>query len=232
MLLTALYHACTPDFKMNLNQVVGYIRVSTDDRQSSSFANQELRITNHCKSNGLELVAIYGDQLSGRDDLRPGLSAAINHCQKLGATLVCCSVDRLSRNILKMQTLLNSKVELFFLDQPYANRMVLNLFSVMAEFESEQLSSRIVKNLKYRRDVCGQKLGSKNILQVAKLGRKQHQNICSTYRKDILPLVVSLRKEKYTLQQIADRLNNLNIKTIRGTTWIPVKIHQMLKYSE
>jgi DNA invertase Pin-like site-specific DNA recombinase len=131
-----------------------------------------------------------------------------------------------------MQSLLNSKVELFFLDQPYANRMVLNLFSVMAEFESAQLSSRICRNLKYRRDVCGQKLGSKNILQVAKLGRQQHQTICSTYRKDILPLVVSLRKEKYTLQQIADKLNNLNIKTIRGTTWIPVKIHQMLKHAE
>ncbi len=112
-----------------MNQVIGYIRVSTDDRQASSYANQELRITNHCKANGLELVAIYGDQLSGRDDERPGLSDAINHCQKLGCTLVCCSVDRLSRNILKMQTLLNSKVELFFLDQPYANRMVLNLFS-------------------------------------------------------------------------------------------------------
>jgi len=210
-----------------MNQVIGYIRVSTDDRQASSYANQELRITNHCKANGLELVAIYGDQLSGRDDERPGLSDAINHCQKLGATLVCCSVDRLSRSILKMQSLLNSKVELFFLDQPYAN-----LFSVMAEFESAQLSSRICKNLKYRRDVCGQKLGSKNILQVAKLGRLQHQTICSTYRKDILPLVVSLRKENYTLQQIADKLNNLNIKTIRGTTWIPVKIHQMLKHAE
>jgi len=215
-----------------MNQVIGYIRVSTDDRQASSYANQELRIVNHCKVNGLELVTIYGDQLSGRDDHRPGLQQAIEHCQKVGATLVCCSVDRLSRSILKMQSILNSKVELFFLDQPYANRLVLNLFSVMAEFESAQLSSRICKNLKYRRDVCGQKLGSKNILQVAKLGRQKHQTICSTYRKDILPLVVSLRKENYTLQQIADRLNNLNIKTIRGTTWIPVKIHQMLKHAE
>lgn len=215
-----------------MNQVIGYIRVSTDDRQASSYANQNLRITNYCKANGLELVDIYGDQLSGRNDERPGLSDAINHCQKTGATLVCCSVDRLSRSILKMQSILNSKVELFFLDQPYATRMVLNLFSVMAEFESAQLSSRISKNLKYRRDVCGQKLGSKTILQVAKLGRQKHQTICSNYRKDILPLVVSLRKENYTLQQIADRLNNLNIKTIRGTTWIPVKIHQMLKHAE
>ena len=214
-----------------MNKVIGYIRVSTDDRQANSFSNQELRITAHCRANGLELVKIHGDQLSGRNDERPGLQAAVEECQRNGYTLVCCSVDRLSRSILKMQTLLNSKVELVFLDQPYANRMVLNLFSVLAEFESAQLSSRISKILKYRRDVCGQKLGSKNILSVAEQGRDKHQKICSDYRKDILPLVVSLRKENYTLQQIADRLNNLNIKTIRGTKWIPVKIHQMLKYA-
>ena len=66
-----------------MNQVIGYIRVSTDDRQASSYANQELRIVNHCKVNGLELVTIYGDQLSGRDDHRPGLQQAIEHCQKV-----------------------------------------------------------------------------------------------------------------------------------------------------
>lgn len=75
-------------------QVIGYVRVSTDDQTLSAEA-QRHRLHEWCNIQGLELVAIYEDVgVSGGLPLekRPGILDALN-ALKPGMTLVATKRD-------------------------------------------------------------------------------------------------------------------------------------------
>jgi predicted site-specific integrase-resolvase len=82
-------------------QVIGYIRVSTDDQPLSAEA-QRHRLREWCWANGLELVAIYEDVgVSGGWPLekRPGILDAIRALQP-GMVLLATKRDRLARDTM------------------------------------------------------------------------------------------------------------------------------------
>jgi DNA invertase Pin-like site-specific DNA recombinase len=82
-------------------QVIGYVRVSTDDQELSAEA-QRHRIQEWCWAQGLELVAIYEDVgVSGgaKLDNRPGILDALN-ALKPGMALVATKRDRLARDTM------------------------------------------------------------------------------------------------------------------------------------
>ena len=74
-------------------QTVGYIRVSTID-QNTGRQTEQLK---HCHKT-------FVDKVSGKDVERPQLQAMLSHI-RAGDTVVVCSIVRLARNNIDLQTL-------------------------------------------------------------------------------------------------------------------------------
>lgn len=82
-------------------QVVGYIRVSTEEqeREGISLDVQRERLVSYCQHLKLKLISIYSDEHTGRDMNRAGLRAALAKMVETGATFIVVSLDRVSRSV-------------------------------------------------------------------------------------------------------------------------------------
>lgn len=79
-------------------KVVGYARVSTDDK-GQSVENQKREIEKWVNAHDSELVAFYSDEVSGAIFPRPGLSMALMDIQMgAGDYLICYDQSRLTRD--------------------------------------------------------------------------------------------------------------------------------------
>ena len=82
-------------------RAVGYIRVSTDMQAADglSLDAQTAAIEQYCAMQGLKLVQIHKDVLSGGKSERPGLQEALRSLHRGVDVLVVLKFDRLSRSI-------------------------------------------------------------------------------------------------------------------------------------
>src|SRR5437763_817357 len=91
-------------------QVLGYVRVSTDERSSSGAGLEAQReaIIAECKRRGWQLVDIVEDAgYSAKDLKRPGIRAALDVLERGDAkALVVAKLDRLSRSMLDFTALM------------------------------------------------------------------------------------------------------------------------------
>ena len=83
---------------VNNVKVVGYARVSTDDK-GQSVDNQKREIEKWVSAHDSELVAFYSDEVSGSIFPRPGLNKALLDIQMGSADyLICYDQSRLTRD--------------------------------------------------------------------------------------------------------------------------------------
>jgi DNA invertase Pin-like site-specific DNA recombinase len=142
---------------MNINkfkdrQVVGYMRVSTDE-QDMSLQRQAL------EDAGIDMLSIYSDQMSGKSQKRPGLKSAIKSCLP-GAVLVVWKLDRLGRSVRgvleTIETLDQKNVELVSLTENIdtttpMGKMVMTILLAFAEMERNLISERTKAGLDAKR---------------------------------------------------------------------------------
>ena len=92
---------------------------------------------------------------SGKRAKRPQLEAALAACKKQKARLVVAKLDRLTRNVRFMLTLLDSGVEVLFCDMPDVSgamgRFILTGMANVAELEAGLISERTKAGLAHRR---------------------------------------------------------------------------------
>ena len=80
------------------------------------------------------LVSEFTEVESGkRSDNRPQLAAAIAACKKQKAKLVSAKLDRLSRNLAFIATLMDSGVEFVAVDNPHANKLTVHILAADAK---------------------------------------------------------------------------------------------------
>src|SRR5262245_17700003 len=84
-----------------IRRVIGYIRVSTDMQANDglSLDAQQSAIEQYCSIQGLQLVKVCKDVISGGKRQRPGLQDALAHLERTADILVVLKFDRLSRSI-------------------------------------------------------------------------------------------------------------------------------------
>lgn len=133
-------------------RAVAYIRVSTDkEEQKSSLANQREFFERYIVDRGDTLVHIYCDEgksatkMANRKALNTMIAAAKNHEFDI---LYVKDVSRLFRNtqdFVNVTTeLRNMGVDVFYVDLgQHVDPLVLHIFAVMAQSESEKMSTRI-----------------------------------------------------------------------------------------
>src|SRR6476659_8839702 len=99
---------------------VAYFRVSTDRQGKSGLGLDAQReaVENYLNGGRWSLVAEFTEIESGRRNDRPELEKALAACKKLKARLVIAKLDRLSRNLAFIATLMDSAVEFVAVDNP------------------------------------------------------------------------------------------------------------------
>jgi DNA invertase Pin-like site-specific DNA recombinase len=73
---------------------------------------------------------------------RPELQKALAACRRHKAKLCIAKLDRLSRNLAFIATLMDSGVEFVATDNPHANKLTIHILAAVAEHEREAISER------------------------------------------------------------------------------------------
>jgi DNA invertase Pin-like site-specific DNA recombinase len=123
---------------------VAYHRVSTARQGESGLGLEAQRQANLTYLNGgaWEMVGEFVEVESGKNSDRKQLAAALEACRKHKAKLVIAKLDRLSRNLAFIATLMESGVEFIAVDNPHANKLTVHILAAVAQHEREMISER------------------------------------------------------------------------------------------
>lgn len=121
-----------------------YIRVSTTKQGASGLGleAQQESCEAYIKSVGGEVSKVFQDVESGKSRTRKGLWSAIEYCKDTGETLVIAKLDRLARDIEFTFKVINTGVDIHFVDMPTVNTIILGVFASVAQYERELTSKR------------------------------------------------------------------------------------------
>jgi len=126
----------------NASRFAAYYRVSTP-RQGISGLGLEAQRAAALRHIGTgEMTAEYTEVESGkRNENRPKLKAALEHCRRCRAILLIASLDRLARNVF-ISGLMESGVPFVAADMPPATPFEIHIRAAMAEEEARKISQR------------------------------------------------------------------------------------------
>jgi len=131
-----------------MNRYIAYYRVSTQKQGNSGLGleAQKTMVKHHLKTDDI-LLEEYEEVESGKNNNRPQLQKAIEHCKNMGAILLIAKLDRLSRNAGFIFLLKDSQVNFKCCDMPEANSLTIGIMAVLAQEERELISKRTIATL-------------------------------------------------------------------------------------
>lgn len=211
---------------------IAYYRVSTAKQGDSGLGMdaQKKAVADHTR-NGV-ILAHYEDIESGKSNTRDGLNKAIQHCKNTGATLCIAKLDRLSRNVHFITSLMESKVKFVCCDIPEASDLTIHIFAALAEWERKRISERTKVALEAAR-ARGVKLGKPENLTAAgrTKGAQTTHAIANNRPSKVQAVMVAnlLRKQGCTIQHICNELNTLGMLTPSGKQYAFEQTRRLLK---
>src|SRR5262245_43725144 len=125
-------------------KVVSYYRVSTRKQGLSGLGleGQAEAVAAFCKQHKATVIASYKEIESGKKKDRPEIAKALAHARRSKATLIVAKLDRLSRNVAFLSTLMESKVSFVCCDNPHATPLTIHILAAVAEDEAKRISER------------------------------------------------------------------------------------------
>ena len=142
-------------------------------------------------------------------------------------------LDRLSRNVAFLSTIMDAGIDFVAVDNPTANRLTIHILVAVAEDEARRISERTKAALAAFL-ARGGRLGNPSNLtpRAARMGRKLgveslKQQADEAYA-DLYPVLTAKRASGRTLQSIADDLNGEGYVTRRGKPWNPMQVKLVL----
>lgn len=152
---------------MQTQKFIAYYRVSTKMQGNSGLGleGQSKAVENYTNSKGT-VIASFTDIESGKNDNRVELLKAIDLCKKENAILVIAKLDRLSRNLTFITSLMDNKIQFVCCDMPTANEFTIHIFAALAQQERKMISERTKAALQAKK-AQGIKLGTKENLTAA-----------------------------------------------------------------
>jgi DNA invertase Pin-like site-specific DNA recombinase len=216
-------------------KLVSYLRVSTKKQGESGLGLEAQRaaVQDYANRTGGQIVKEYIEVESGKRADRPELTKALAHARRSQALMCVAKLDRLSRNVAFLATLMDSGVDFVACDNPNANRLTVHILVAVAEDEARRISER-TKAALAAYIARGGRLGSPSNLTpaAAKRGRalavKAIKEKADAAYADLYPLLTEKKEAGLTLRAIADDLNREGYVTRRGKPWNPMQVKLVL----
>jgi hypothetical protein len=125
-----------------MTHYIGYIRVSTEQQGRSGLGleAQQASLQGFLGTDDV-LVQTYTETESGKVDTRPQLDKAVRHCKRAGAVLLLAKLDRLSRDVAFIATLMK-RCDFRIVDMPHAKPFEIHIYAALAEQERRMISDR------------------------------------------------------------------------------------------
>ena len=236
-----------------VKKYVLYFRVSTQKQGVDGLGinAQKKSVEQFIRNNESDIIGEFTEIETGtRKKKRIEIYKAIELAKKEKATIVVAKLDRLARDVEFTSALYNAGVEFICCDNPTANKLTIQLLSVIAEHEAEVISNRIksalaIKKERIKNGVIINKDGSEmkpingkyrlgnphGFGENQSLGLKKIKELALNNKNNIqaMDLICNSRKLSFTLQQIADKLNNLQYTTRRGREFTATQVYRLLK---
>lgn len=215
---------------------VAYYRVSTKGQGDSGLGleGQKAAVTRFLNGGKWSLVQEVVEVESGKRNDRPKLAEALRLCRVYNATLLIAKLDRLSRNVYFISSLMESGVKFVAVDMPEATDMTIHILASVAQGEAKAISDRTRTALAAAR-ARGTILGGlrRNSGTIHALGNAQsvkvRQQRAAKRANDLLPAIEQAQAEgASTLREIAAFLNAKGIPTPRGGEWSAVQVKRVL----
>lgn len=209
--------------------IVIYRRLSKQkDGNQYGFDSQSVDINNFLKTvPNHNIIGEYEEFFSGKDiwTNRKELVKAVKYCQEHNTILLVSKVDRLGRDVESVARLLK-RVQVRVATMPSANNMTIQIMSVMAEEEARAISQRTKAALAVAKE-NGVKLGAAATRYKVRNQRRLERG--GTVYEEHRERLTAMREKGYTFAEIADRYNDIGIKTAKGCEHTKSSIHRMCK---
>ena len=213
---------------------VAYFRVSTDRQGRSGLGLEAQReaIENYLNGGRWSLVAEFMEIESGKRNDRPQLEKALATCKKHKAKLVIAKLDRLSRNLAFIATLMDSGVEFIAVDNPHANKLTIHILAAVAQHEREIISARTSAALKAAK-ARGKRLGNPKLSEARRHAAVAKKESADRYSANVLPVIREIQASGVkSLHGVARALAARGIPTARGGLWTPVQVTAILRRAQ
>ena len=125
-------------------KAIGYSRVSTalQEAEGYSLQAQQQAIEEYCAREGYELIESFSEVESGTKSTRAVVNKVVNLCELTNAKMVVARLDRFSRDVHFLTTVQKRNINFIALDNPNADKMVLQILVSVAENESRLIGAR------------------------------------------------------------------------------------------
>ena len=209
-----------------MSGIIAYYRVSTprQGRSGLGLDAQRKAVAAYAASHGLTIADQFTEVETGKGsdalDRRPVFAEALRKAKKLKAAIVVAKLDRLSRDVAFIATLMAKKVEFVTADDPTKSPFLLHIKAAVAEEERRLISERTKSALQAAKE-RGVKLGNQAQADANKAA-------AATRDAELKPLLEGMRDQ--TLREIAQALTDRGIKTPRGgDTWNQVTVMRSMR---
>lgn len=206
---------------------VAYYRVSGQQQGISGLGLEAQRTAVQRYLNGgtWQMVAEYIEVESGRKTRnRPQLKSALAAAKKARATLLVAKLDRLSRNVHFLSGLLESGVRFKAVDMPQADKTMLHMMAVIAEWEADRISQRTRAALAEAKK-RGKQLGNPATL---KPGNDQLKKEAQERAEGLRATLLGFIRQGLAQRQMVSELNRAGVPTARGGQWSLVQVQRVL----
>lgn len=209
---------------------VAYYRVSTARQGQSGLGleAQQKAVADYLNGGQWQLVEAFTEIETGKGSnalkRRPQLAAAIAACKKHKATLVIARLDRLARNVHFISGLMEGGIDFVAVDNPHVNRMVAQILAAVAEDEARRIGDRTRAALAAAK-ARGTILGSHGREVLAPRFKAEAE----ARAQELAPVVLDLRRQGFTVRQVAEHLNAQGVPSAQGARWHPSSVHAVLK---
>lgn len=209
-----------------------YTRVSTARQGASGLGLEAQRaaVASYLAASKGECVKEFQEVETGKGadalERRPELRAAIAACRKIGCTLLIAKLDRLARNVHFVSGLIETGVDFIAADMPAASKAMVQMHAVMSEWERDQIAARTKAALaaaKMRGVVLG-KAGPANL----RPNIEARQQASEAFAERVRPVLVGLHAQGLSQRAMAEKLNELGLKTARGAMWTQTQVQRVL----
>lgn len=215
------------------NQVmyIPYYRVSTKKQEDSGLGLESQRtiINRYISQHSGIVLAEFIEVESGKSRTRPELLKAVELSKNKKAILIVAKLDRLARDAEFAFMVSNRAHEIICCDMPKANKLLFGIMAVLGEYERGLISER-TKNAAIEKKkrgyiyVCKRPLNDQD-REKSIFVRKQ-QALNNDRNRQARAMAQSIEG---TLQQKADRLNELNYRTVNGKLFKKETVRRLLK---